>query len=148
MYLEKISRDSEVKKQKLFRFEAMWAKENECESVIRDCWSVNSEQGVDARVFDNLQSLHVGLANWDLTSFGHVRSSVRKLRDELHSLQNGSRTQQSVEEMKHVRTKLEGLLDKEEMLWRQRGKAQCILEGDKNTTFFHSKHLLDRSVMR
>lgn len=41
-----------------------------------------------------------------------------------------------VSEEWRVRNELEELLDIEEMMWRQRGEAEWIREGDKNTTFF------------
>lgn len=41
--LEKILPGGETKKQKMFRFEAMWAKENDCEAVSKNCWREGTE---------------------------------------------------------------------------------------------------------
>lgn len=138
VHLEKNPSVGAAIRQKVFRFEAMWAKENTCEEVIRTRWSENAAGGADVGVFDNLQQLRVGLLDWDLTTFGNVRGMISKLRMDLDKLQLASRIEQTVEETKRIRFELENLLDKEEMMWRQRGKAQWILEGDKNTAFFHS----------
>lgn len=33
---------------------------------------------------------------------------------------------------------------KEELYWKQKSKAQCLKEGDKNTTFFHRSSIIHR----
>ncbi|KAL0348025.1 UNVERIFIED_CONTAM: hypothetical protein Sangu_1030300 [Sesamum angustifolium] len=38
-----------------------------------------------------------------------------------------------------LRTELEELLEREETLWKQRGKALWLKEGDQNTSFFHAR---------
>ena len=39
--------------------------------------------------------------------------------------------------MKEIQTVIENLLDQEELLWLQRGRANWLLHGDRNTSFFH-----------
>ncbi|KAK6163630.1 hypothetical protein DH2020_000494 [Rehmannia glutinosa] len=91
-----------LKLNKRFRFEAFWAKHEECKNIIRDKW---------------------------------IQSSVGSTRSSIHSTPRDENSK--IEEIR-LRTELEDLLDKEELLWRQRGKAQWIHKGDKNTTFFHA----------
>lgn len=38
-----------------------------------------------------------------------------------------------------MKLQLESKLDKEEVLWKQRAKIQWLVEGDRNTNFFHSQ---------
>lgn len=73
IYLKNTSLGVEVKKHKLFRFEAMLEKENDCETAIQNCWKDGAEQGADIRIFDNLQQLRVGLLDCDMPLFGNVR---------------------------------------------------------------------------
>lgn len=41
--------------------------------------------------------------------------------------------------MKKIKGELNELLDREEVIWRQRSHVQCLKEGDANTKFFHHR---------
>ena len=58
-------------------------------------------------------------------------------REELTSIQQGSLDPALIQKEREISMKLNELLAAEEDFWHQRAKAQFILEGDRNTKFFH-----------
>ena len=66
-----------------FRFEAMWIKEESCESVVWDSWGVSNED-VLALVFNQkIFMCQEKLKEWNRSTFGHVRNTLTKKLKEL-----------------------------------------------------------------
>jgi hypothetical protein len=49
----------------------------------------------------------------------------------------GSLSEDAVDRQREAQIKIESLLDQEEIYWVQRGRANWLRHGDKNTSFFH-----------
>lgn len=90
-------------------------------------------------MLQNLEGCKLGLINWDRTEFGSVMKKVRELKFELEKLQKQPFTAAVKENTRKIKLELEGVLDREEILWKQRAKMQWLAEGDRNTRFFHNK---------
>ncbi|KAL3826043.1 hypothetical protein ACJIZ3_022072 [Penstemon smallii] len=127
-----------------FKFEAMWLKSEDCARVIKENWQPTNSGGVDT--WDNLDSCRIGLMTWSEDSCSKVKKKVAKLKNEVLKLKQGLLTEETKNIIKEKSNELEGLLDKEEMMWRQRAKAHWMREGDKNTKFFHAKASSRRRV--
>ncbi|KAL0379072.1 UNVERIFIED_CONTAM: hypothetical protein Sradi_3212700 [Sesamum radiatum] len=78
-----------------------------------------------------------GLIRWDKSNFGHVRSRVKELEEQLVKSNLISAEGRLLHG--HLRNELEELLSREEFMWKQRGKAQWLKERDRNTPFFHAR---------
>ncbi|KAK6163315.1 hypothetical protein DH2020_000179 [Rehmannia glutinosa] len=124
---------------KKFRFEALWVKHEECEKIIRDKWIHSSGGEIRNSIHNTLNLCKTSLIQWNRACVGNITEKIKKMRDKLHAIRLHPRDDNSKLEETRLRTELEDLLDKEELLWRQRGKAQWIHEGDKNTAFFHAR---------
>ncbi|KAL0356018.1 UNVERIFIED_CONTAM: Retrovirus-related Pol polyprotein from type-1 retrotransposable element R2 [Sesamum radiatum] len=124
---------------KRFRFEAAWLREPSCEEVIQAGWKsvAGSEDvgGVSARI----RSVRVHLLQWERREFGNVRSRIRQLEDRILSLDKGNLSTDSKQLLEMMKSELEELLAREELLWKQRSKAEWLREGDKNTAYFHAR---------
>jgi hypothetical protein len=71
--------------------------------------------------------------------FGDVRKKVEVLHNRLADLRaNPSWLAPNHEEIK-ICDKIVELNHREEIMWRQRPRIQCLAEGDSNTQFFHRK---------
>ncbi|XP_012847426.1 PREDICTED: uncharacterized protein LOC105967373 [Erythranthe guttata] len=122
-----------------FKFEAMWLKSEECEQIIRENWHANVSQQTSLDQWSNLEHCKLGLLRWSRVSFGCVRDRIRKLKEKIVKLKKRVLTAETKSEIHDLSRELDELLDKEEVMWRQRAKAHWMREGDKNTKFFHAK---------
>lgn len=55
------------------------------------------------------------------------------MKSELEALQKEQFTNVVKDRIKELKLKLEGELDKEELMWKQRSNNQRLVEGDRNT---------------
>ncbi|KAL0408409.1 UNVERIFIED_CONTAM: hypothetical protein Sradi_1775300 [Sesamum radiatum] len=76
---------------------------------------------------------------WERREFGNVRSRIRQLEDRILSLDKGNLSTDSKQLLEMMKSELEELLAREELLWKQRSKAEWLREGDKNTAYFHAR---------
>ncbi|KAL0417111.1 UNVERIFIED_CONTAM: hypothetical protein Slati_3543000 [Sesamum latifolium] len=90
-------------------------------------------------------SVRQGLLGWDKTTFGHVRTKVKKLEDQLAKLDVDPISAEISLKRSRLCNELEEFLSREELMWKQRGKAQWLSEGDRNTPFFHARARSRRS---
>ncbi|KAL0410924.1 UNVERIFIED_CONTAM: hypothetical protein Slati_3682100 [Sesamum latifolium] len=91
------------------------------------------------RVLQHLHSVREGLIGWDRTSFGHIRLRVKDIEDKLVCLESDPIRAEDNLLRSRLRRDLEETLSREEIMWKQRGKAQWLQEGDRNTPFFHAR---------
>ena len=72
-----------------FRFEAIWLKDNSCEGVIRESWEsrqpFDSVWGFNRKIMACQENLKV----WNRTTFGHVRSALKRKLEELKEAEEG-----------------------------------------------------------
>ncbi|KAL0448870.1 UNVERIFIED_CONTAM: putative mitochondrial protein [Sesamum latifolium] len=133
---------------KAWRFEAMWLRADECEKVISDCWKDASTSTILDCVTSGFDECRIGLARWSKRSFGHLNRKAKELEERIIFLQSRHSTENVHGELKKYRAEIERCLAEEEIMWKQRGKADWLKEGDRNTGFFHEKashrHRLNR----
>jgi exonuclease III len=127
-----------VKRKKIFRFEAMWTKEEQCRGVIGKAWSEDTREGSRMfKVTEKLKKCRVSLIAWSQERFGSLAASIKLKREQLQHETNLSISGLS-SRLVELQTELNGLLEKEEIFWRQRSRISWMSEGDKNTKFFHA----------
>ncbi|KAL2932146.1 Carbamoyl-phosphate synthase large chain [Bienertia sinuspersici] len=75
--------DPNSRTKKRFRFENMWALEEECEDVVKEGWT----EGFDVDVVRNLQAKTDTYANnlmkWNKLHFGNIQHKIKELEKEL-----------------------------------------------------------------
>lgn len=125
------------KKKRRFSFEYMWLRELECTNIVEETWK-RSYSGSEAfHLVSKLKHLAHDLSKWIKAHCGSVGKRIREMEQDLASLQK-ERT---------LRAGLSDLLHNEQVLWAQRAHQLWLVNGDKNTRYFHAlvSHIRSRN---
>ena len=123
----------------MFRFEAMWLKDQQCEGVVQVAWEGGLSLGADYTLGKCMEICRTGLEGWNKTDFGHVGRKISDLQKCLEWIELQPTTLDIVQLMRNTRIELNGWLYKEDAMWHQRSRLTWFQEGDRNTRFFHTK---------
>ncbi|KAK8495118.1 hypothetical protein V6N12_047114 [Hibiscus sabdariffa] len=104
-----------------FRFEASWLLEDTCEAEVKRLWAVSS-----GSLPKRLAMLGEGLDGWFSRIKRDRQLSVRDLRKRLTDLADLYPTDEVLHETINVKLALNLEIDREELYWEQRARANCI----------------------
>ncbi|XP_074309541.1 uncharacterized protein LOC141644025 [Silene latifolia] len=108
-----------------FRFEQIWVGEEGCEeAIIRGV-----EKGQEDLV-DSLRACGKELFAWKKTSIGKISRSLELKRKQFARLNEGDRTERSVQKQRKLIAEIASLYRQEEQYWRQRSRALWLRDGD------------------
>ncbi|XP_056688805.1 uncharacterized protein [Spinacia oleracea] len=116
---------------KLFRFEQIWSHDEECEGVIEGAWlgGVSSKIGMCAEY----------LKPWSDEKFGAVLRELKVKRRKLKKLNKGGISSSQLERRRALVNDIAGLVQHKEVYWKKRSRVLWLIEGDRNTNFFHQR---------
>ena len=107
-----------IRKQKPWRFEQVWLKEDECRAVVESAWqeslSSTSPMGV---VETNLETCQARLRSWSKNSFGNITRDLIHKRKQLKEAEEEAIRVGGADRVYLIKSKLRELLVKEEELW-------------------------------
>ncbi|KAL6988927.1 hypothetical protein U1Q18_052591 [Sarracenia purpurea var. burkii] len=125
-------------RRKVYRFEHMWTRSDDCGKIIQEQWEKTAPaMGLDG-IRKKCEVVGCALKRWSWSSFGHLQRRIRELREKLADIQAFTTTSDKQEVEDSLTYELEELLEREELLWRQRSKMEWMILGDRNTKFFHT----------
>ncbi|KAL0453949.1 UNVERIFIED_CONTAM: hypothetical protein Slati_1373000 [Sesamum latifolium] len=127
-----------AKSKKLFRFEAMWTYDARCKDTICSAWKPLTEGSAGDHLTHNTRYIRQELTDWDKVTFRNVNKQIKEL-EELLSLDANLNSIPIASRRAALRGKLDKCLTREEIMWKQLGKAQWLREGDLNIAFFHTR---------
>ncbi|KAK4480848.1 hypothetical protein RD792_011700, partial [Penstemon davidsonii] len=117
-----------------FRFELAWFTDPQCKEIVEQVWnSTNS-------IYEAIDQLPKMLKEWNKCSFGNIFFKKRRILARL----NGIQKRLCCEENQYL-SDLEDelireynlILKQEELLWFQKSRVKWLVEGDRNTKFYH-----------
>uniref|UniRef100_A0A803QHU6 Reverse transcriptase domain-containing protein n=1 Tax=Cannabis sativa TaxID=3483 RepID=A0A803QHU6_CANSA len=121
-----------------FCFEKFWLEQPEAAAIIRDCWSSNSNGGINL-FMHNLSSCTEALQKWHASKFGSFKKRIFEAQNQVTLLNNAAvTTTQDVLKLQKSESILDDLLEQEEQYWHQRSRVDWLQCGDQNTKFFHA----------
>lgn len=120
-----------------FRFESAWMTHPSFVEDLNTWWLQSSDFS------SNLQSVEHELKGWKTQVFGDVVKKKKELLARLGGIQNSykaGRAHLHLERLEvDLQNQLEDVLYKEELMWHQRSRSQWLLDGDRNTRYYHIK---------
>ncbi|KAM2626797.1 hypothetical protein TB2_000341 [Malus domestica] len=124
---------------RVFKFEAFWAKENECDQVVRSCWNRQEPGEVLVRWTKKINDCKSSLIRWSQNKFKKRSQMIQELLLQLQELQRDWRSNCDV--IKQKMQLVDDLRAQEESYWMQSFRVRWLREGDANTSFFHTSTL-------
>ncbi|KAK4399547.1 hypothetical protein Sango_1430200 [Sesamum angolense] len=126
-------------KHRSFRFEASWTSSADCEQVIREGWNAWAGNG-QVSLAERQRGCAARLQSWYNSKGSHsFKRQIRLREKDLERIRLQPISASSKLEESKIRADIEQLLSKEEVYWKQRGKAHWLREGDRNTSYFHNR---------
>ncbi|KAL5856494.1 hypothetical protein ACOSQ3_003952 [Xanthoceras sorbifolium] len=122
-----------------FHFEEAWVDDEECRNIVERAW-----QGGEC--LDGISGLtrSVGLVTsrlgvWNGLNKKNKSRELNDLKAELAVLFNVRDEVVDFNRVRRVESKIDEVLGKFEVFWRQRSRVAWLRAGDKNTKYFHAK---------
>ena len=119
-----------------YRFEAMWITHPGCEETINSSWSSEVSGSPSFRLIQKLQIIRSELKKWNKATFENLMHMRRILEHNLTLAQQNLDYNNCVIK-KEMREELELLAEQEQIMWMQKSRVNWLIQGDRNTKFYH-----------
>ncbi|KAK3228272.1 hypothetical protein Dsin_008134 [Dipteronia sinensis] len=125
--------------ERCFRFEQFWLKENDIGNVIETAWSVRGHSLSTEDLKGKLDQCASNMLEWSKLYFGNLQKQIGEKNREIEHLYKKSGYPGIMNSIRVLEKEVEGLLDCNEIYWKQRSRADWLQTGDRNSKFFHLK---------
>jgi hypothetical protein len=115
--------------------EKTWEEHNKCVPSLHNTWTTLNK-------FSNT------LQGWSRDSFSSTTKEIRKLEKRFASLQSCLHESISLQEERELEKRLCELFEREEIMAHQCSRVDWLREGDRNTSFFHTRASARRGTNR
>ena len=125
------------KKNRLFRFDHTWVREEDCEGVIAEAWNSSHLGTPMFCLTQKIKQRRLQLLQWSQSKLRATLRNIENKKRQLQELENQSPECYNAREVNMVRRELYSLMRNEEIFWRQRSRVAWLQGGDSNSRFFH-----------
>jgi hypothetical protein len=134
-----VDRASGVSHQRrIFRYEIMWEREPELQTVIERSWTHKNPGSDLGALSSSLAKVTADLQQWSTATFDNITKRIKELKMEMEKLE-GEGPIQNRDKIHEVKWELDEILYREEMMWLQRSRIDWLREGDRTLNIFIAK---------
>ena len=112
--------------------------EEECGTIIREAWESSDDPSDSPSFLDSLKRCRRGLARWNSGKKSELKSKIERQKIIVERA-GEKRAEGSRGDLGREQRILDGLVEKDEIYWRQRSRMAWMKSGDKNSKLFHRK---------
>ena len=124
---------------KLFRFEAMWLRDDRCDEIVATAWERGVYGGSEWPFSKCMEECRTSLVSWNKNTFGNVGRKISSLQGKIQYLEEKGGNNVAMEDIHKTKMELNNMTRAEEDMWHQRSRNCWLKSGDSNTSFFHTK---------
>ena len=106
--------------------------------MIQQAWSAKSTGSRAAQLRYKILNVKKIAIEWNKSVFGMVERGIMLKQAQLQQIQNCLDSSEDVRKERQLRSELEDLINKEELMWAQKARTKWILQGDRNTKYFQT----------
>jgi hypothetical protein len=103
--------------------------------MVKAAWERAKLRGEDPTLMQKTSDVHSELHDWDTKILKGPARKLKELKADLERLRRGPMTDATLAAQKEIQLQIELTLEKEEMYWVQRARANWLKHGDRNTNF-------------
>lgn len=96
--------------------------------MILQAWNLHTKGSRGAQLNNKLANVKRGAIGWNKSIFGRVDLEIKKKLAELQEIQDSIAFVEDVRKEKSLREELEGLLNREEIMWAQKLGSYLVIE--------------------
>jgi hypothetical protein len=131
-----------IQRPRYFKFEGAWLLEESYVEMLEACWSgTNSIQ-------ERLSNLAHDIKEWKNITIGSVTNKKRELLARIGGVQRKLQSERRNKFLFRLENQLQDelahILKMEELMWFQRSRAKWLVDGDRNTRYYHLKTITRR----
>ncbi|KAI0519460.1 hypothetical protein KFK09_006908 [Dendrobium nobile] len=129
----------------VFRFQNMWIKHTDFLNAVSENWNAlvfpdNNIQGMN-RLWSKLSRLKQMLRWWNKHVFKNLFDNIKEAEEKVLIADNlylDNTSAENLANLDHCKLSLFNLQNQEEIFWKQKASNAILVEGDRNTSFFHA----------
>ncbi|KAK2641855.1 hypothetical protein Ddye_023618 [Dipteronia dyeriana] len=126
-------------KDRSFKLEPFWLKEADYHSTVVEAWNKYKGSNHSPNLASKLRGCASSLSGWSKCRFRNIRRQIEGKNREIERLYGLSGRPSIMSSIRVLEKSVEGLIDCDELYWRQHSRLDWLQSGDRNSKLFHAR---------